>query len=132
MNPTVFRDVLLLLLVAHTAAAQSAKGVPLVDMVTRMAKIGRASSPSFSPDGTRLAFVSDQTGVPQVWVTAVDGGAAVQVTRGEDPVGRVIWSPGGEWLAFSLAPGGGMNARATDGVGAHIVQRGTQEVEYAD
>src|SRR5947207_230593 len=78
---------------------------PLVDMVTRMAKIGRASSPTLSPDGARVAFVSDRTGVPQVWVTTIDGGTALQVTTGDDPIGRVIWSPNGEWLAFSLAPG---------------------------
>ena|SRR3989442_13548778 len=90
MNSIVVHVVLLLLLVAQTAFAQTTKNTQLADMVTRMAKIGRASSPTFSPDGTRLAFVSDQTGVPQVWVIAIDGGAPLQVTKGADPVGRVI------------------------------------------
>ena len=94
---------LLLLLVAQLAVATPTTHAQLVEMVTRMAKIGRAASPSFSPDGTRLAFVSDRTGIPQVWVIAVDGGVPRQVTTGDDPVGRVIWSPTGEWLALSTA-----------------------------
>jgi Tol biopolymer transport system component len=127
----VVQLVLLLLLVAPTAPAQTAKGAQLVDMVTRMAKIGRAASPTFSPDGTRLAFVSDRTGIPQVWVTAVDGSASLQVTKGDDPVGRVIWAPNGEWLALSVAPGGGMNAQIyvvrPDGTGLRRLTDGGKE-----
>src|SRR6478672_9952865 len=111
MKPTAVAVALLLLVVPHAEFAQTAKNAPLVEMVTRMARIGRAASPTFSPDGTRLAFVSDQTGVPQVWVVATAGGAPVQVTTGDDPVGRVVWSPNGEWLALSIAPGGGMNTQ---------------------
>jgi dipeptidyl aminopeptidase/acylaminoacyl peptidase len=33
------------------------------------------------------------------------------VTAYEDPVGNVVWSPRGDWLAVSAAPGGGMNAQ---------------------
>src|SRR5262245_66620127 len=97
--------------VLEGASAQTSKNAQLVEMVTRMAKIGRAGSPAFSPDGTRIAFVSDQTGVPQVWVTTIDGGIPAQATKGDDPVGRVSWSPAGDSLAFSLAPGGGMNTQ---------------------
>src|SRR2546428_2072039 len=54
MNSIVVHVVLLLLLVAQTVFAQTTKNTQRADMVTRMAKIGRASSPTFSPDGTRL------------------------------------------------------------------------------
>jgi len=90
MKLTAVSCALLLSVVPRGESAQATKTTPLVDLVTRMAKIGRAGSPTFSPDGTRLAFVSDRTGVPQVWLSAVDGGAPLQVTKGDDPVGRLI------------------------------------------
>lgn len=81
----------------------------LESVVTRMAQIGGSRSPSFSPDGRRIAFVSDRSGVPQVWMVSSEGGEPRQVTRLEDQVRGVEWSPDGKWLAFSVAPGGGLN-----------------------
>ena len=81
------------------------------ETVSLMAKIRAAWSPSFSPDGGRLAFVSDLNGVPQIWVVDSGGGWPRLVTGLDDQVGGVSWSPDGEWLSFSLAPGGGMNTQ---------------------
>jgi WD40-like Beta Propeller Repeat len=78
--------VALLLLIVEPAFAQAPGNAQLVDMVTRMARIGRASSPTFSPDGKRIAFVSDLNGVPQVWMAPVNGGALTQITKSDDPV----------------------------------------------
>ena len=77
--------------------------------VSIMAKIGFASSPSFSPDGSRIAFVTNISGLPQVWTMPAAGGYPALVTSFEDPVGFVRWSPDGRWLAFNVAPGGGFN-----------------------
>jgi dipeptidyl aminopeptidase/acylaminoacyl peptidase len=90
-------------------AAAAADSGSLESSVARMARIGSCWSPSLSPDGEQLAFVSDLTGNPQVWVVETAGGFPRLVTALDDQVSAVSWSPDGAWLAFLLAPGGGMN-----------------------
>lgn len=102
----VFTSLILSMLVTPCSAAE---GDDLEAAVGRMAKIRACWSPSFSPDGSRIAFVSDLTGVPQVWTVPTEGGWPTLVTALDDQVGSVLWSPDGEWLSFTLAPGGGMN-----------------------
>lgn len=97
---------------ANAAQPGAALDPELTQRVAAMARVGSSGSPSFAPDGARLAFVSNLSGLPQVWTLPVEGGWPQLVTALDDPVGSVEWSPDGAWLAFTLAPGGGMNEQA--------------------
>lgn len=63
-------------------------------------------SPTLSPDGRHMAYVSDRGGSPAVWVQPVGSELAFRVDTGPEPVSAVRWSSGGGWLACQLSPGG--------------------------
>ena len=115
LNGRLLRIIFLTTLIASLLVWVTSARIPLVEddevelAVARMAKVGSASSPSFSPDGSRIAFVTNISGLPQVWTMPTAGGYPSLVTSFDDPVGFVTWSPDGQWLAFNVAPGGGFN-----------------------
>src|SRR5258708_32193015 len=90
-------------------AADTAWHESLEKSVASMGNIGFCRLPSFSPDGKRLAFISDLSGIPQVWTVATAGGWPDLVTVMDEPVDHVSWSPEGSQLAFSTVPGSGLN-----------------------
>jgi TolB protein len=47
--------------------------------------------PSWSPDGRYLAFVSNRSGAPEVWVAAVDGSGLQQLTNAAQYVRFPFW-----------------------------------------
>ena len=62
-------------------------------------------SPRWSPDGTRIAFVSDRGGSPQLYVRWMDTGQTAKLTGLENEPSNISWSPDGKRLAFvSLVP----------------------------
>jgi dipeptidyl aminopeptidase/acylaminoacyl peptidase len=65
------------------------------------AKYQADTSPTWSPDGRTVAFVSDRTGSRQVWTIRVDGGEARQLSNFPLGVDNLRWSPTGNRLAFS-------------------------------
>ena len=71
-------------------------------------------SPTFSPDGSMIAFVNIVNGVPQIWIKNLAEGEPVQITSGDVPSGRPRWSPKNDRIVFnrlqdvwSVAPLGG-------------------------
>jgi dipeptidyl aminopeptidase/acylaminoacyl peptidase len=104
--------------------------------VALMAKTGSCTSPSFSPDGTRIAFLSNMSGQPQVYVMPATGGFPKQVTALDDPVDGVMWSPAGDLLAIQVAPGGGLNGQVyvlkADGTQMRRLTDGGKENNFLD
>lgn len=61
--------------------------------------------PAWSPEGKRVAFLSDRTGHGEIWVADADGRQARQWTfLKQDRLGSPRWSPDGRRIAFT-APG---------------------------
>jgi dipeptidyl aminopeptidase/acylaminoacyl peptidase len=59
------------------------------------------SAPAWSPDGKRIAFLSDRDGTNQLHVMWVDTREIAQLTRSEYPPTSFRWSPDGNTIAFT-------------------------------
>ncbi len=57
-------------------------------------------SPTWSPDGERIAFVSDRSGAPQIFIMDSDGGNTRRLTYDGSYNTRPAWSPDGQWIAY--------------------------------
>ena len=58
--------------------------------------------PSISPDGKKVAFISDRDGLSNVWVMNVDGTELTQVTKEKkNLIHSPKWSPDGEYLVVT-------------------------------
>jgi serine/threonine protein kinase/Tol biopolymer transport system component len=72
-------------------------------------------APSFSPDGSKIAFSANRSGAVEVWVCDADGSNAVQLTSyGIRATGMPRWSPDGKLLAFDSRVGGESNIYVID------------------
>src|SRR6476469_1432209 len=99
--------------------------------VARIARVGSANSPSFSPDGKWVSFISNVSVAPHVWVAHTEGGYPRMVTNGDDPVTQAEWSPTSDWIAIAIAPGGGLNTQVyvvkPDGTGMRLLTKGGED-----
>jgi dipeptidyl aminopeptidase/acylaminoacyl peptidase len=59
-------------------------------------------SPRWSPDGTRIAYLSDaEGGKQQIYVRWMDSGQTARITNLEESPEAIAWSPDGKMLSFS-------------------------------
>ena len=56
------------------------------------------SDPKFSPDGTKLAFLSNRDGGSQIWVLDLSGGEPQKKTSFPTEISAYKWSPDGNWF----------------------------------
>src|SRR6266478_3000397 len=62
-----------------------------------------SSDPAFSPDASRIAFVSLRDGNAEIYVMNADGTGATRVTNDPQPDGRPAFTPDGQALVFHSA-----------------------------
>ncbi|WP_051239657.1 S9 family peptidase [Pontibacillus halophilus] len=91
---------------------------------------GNDHSPTWSPDGMKLAFVSKRSGKSQIWSMAANGGEAKQITDLPVDVGNPVWSPDGRELLFSVSLHKGQSLE--DGLDKEDEQKKALVVETLD
>ncbi|MBA3355115.1 MAG: S9 family peptidase [Pyrinomonadaceae bacterium] len=79
--------------------------------IERYLNIRSATSPALSPTGDRIAFLTNISGTPQLWMVSAQGGWPDQMTFFPDRVDFISWSPDGSGLIFGKSIGGDENAQ---------------------
>ncbi|MFQ5511072.1 MAG: prolyl oligopeptidase family serine peptidase [Candidatus Krumholzibacteriia bacterium] len=59
-------------------------------------------APRWSPDGTRVLYVSSEDGSSQLYLRWMDTGQTAKLSNLTSPPGGIAWSPDGRWIAFSM------------------------------
>lgn len=92
------------------ARAQS-PALPELFGIERYLNIRGATSSALSPTGDQIAFLTNISGTPQVWMVSAQGGWPDQMTFFPDRVDFISWSPDGSGLIFGKSIGGDENAQ---------------------
>jgi Tol biopolymer transport system component len=101
--------------------------------VTRLTRNEAADfDPTWSPDGSRIAFRSQRDGNDEIYVLDVDDGDPRNITREEAVDWGPDWSPDGRWIAFNSGRDGGRDLHGflTDPEGREVRPLGDLFFEY--
>src|SRR5216684_2422005 len=74
--------------------------------IDRYLNIRAALGPSFSPDGRFVSFLTNITGVAQLWQVPADGGWPVQLTSTSESVRGAHYNPRPHEILYSMDTGG--------------------------
>jgi TolB protein len=62
------------------------------------------TSPTWSPSGKQIAFVSSREGAGQIFICDVDGANVRRIVKEGGDADSPAWSPDGRWIAFHWKP----------------------------
>jgi Tol biopolymer transport system component/serine/threonine protein kinase len=80
---------------------RGAQDTPVVTQITRLTHdAGLSEWPTWSPDGSTLAFASNRNGDFDIWLRRVDGGQEINVTSNASEDFQPAFSPDGNSIAF--------------------------------
>ena len=74
--------------------------------IDRYLNIRAANGPTFSPDGRFVAFLTNITGISQLWQAPVEGGWPAQLTFTNESVRSAHYNPRKHEIIFSMDAGG--------------------------
>ena len=100
--------------------------IRLVDLITWEAHIlagepqTRDWLPCWSPDGSRLAFLSQRSGFNEIWLVNSNGADMLQLTHTGLDLGDINWSPDGRWLAATANRRGAVDLVLVDVEGGNL------------
>lgn len=92
-------------------------------------------NPRFSPDGTKLLFVSNHSGLNQLWIANADCSNPTQLTNVDfEGLGSPRWSPDGSYIVFDARKSGPAEVFviSSNGTGMRVIGQGYMPSWSAD
>ena len=82
-----------------------------------------ALTPRYSPDYSKIAYLSYVDGNPRIYVYDIGTGRQTLVTQSANPTFAPRWSPDGRWILYSMAVGGNTDIYRVSAAGGGTPQR---------